>query len=271
MKLGITTDSYQEAIRFLKPYITRDVCKKIAVLDISMDPDRPFDFVSYLERSAIRYDRIFRQSLISGAKWLEIGCLFPAFPIALSLMGMNVSIVEDFSFYPSEIHQMYAQVSNTFGIRFLNHNLSTQEDMVLPDRYDYASLLGVLEHLPHTPRFLLENIHLNLNSNGILYVDVPNLYFSFNIQRFMKGQHIQQPIATLYRSGIPFVGHHREYSVTDLRFVLGEAGFRVKGLELFNYSTNFSLRRIANPSLLFHLLSQMPSFRELIFVECQKQ
>jgi len=271
MSLKITAEPYQKAIDFLKPHITRDVCKKIAALDLSMDPDRPFDFVSYLERSAIRYDRIFQQPLMSGAKWLEIGCLFPAFPIALSLMGMNVSIVEDFSFYPPEIHQMYTQVSDTFGIRFLNHNLSTQENMVLPDRYDYTSLMGVMEHLPHTPRFLLENIHLNLNPNGFLYVDVPNLYFSFNIQRFLKGQHIQQPIATLYRSGIPFVGHHREYSVSDLRYVLGEAGFHVNRLELFSYSTDFSLRRIANPSLIFHLLSQMPSFRELIFVECQKR
>ena len=87
MSLEHTAVSYQKAIDYLKPHITRDVCKKIAALDLSMDPDRPFDFVSYLERSAIRYNRIFQQSLTSGAKWLEIGCLFPAFPIALSLMG----------------------------------------------------------------------------------------------------------------------------------------------------------------------------------------
>jgi 2-polyprenyl-3-methyl-5-hydroxy-6-metoxy-1,4-benzoquinol methylase len=235
-----------------------------------MDPDRPFDYVNYLERSVIRYENIFQRSLRTGANWLEVGCLFPALPIALSLMGLSVSIVEDFSFYPPEIHHMYSDVSKTFGIRFHNHNLSTQNNMDLQARYDYASLMGVIEHLPHTPRFLLENIHLNLQQKGILFVDVPNLYFSFNIQRFLKGQHIQQPIATLYQSDIPFVGHHREYTVADLRFVLAKAGFKITELKLFNYSADFSLRNIINSSLPFHVLSQMSSFREVVFVECQK-
>ena len=270
MNSGTIDQYYQRAVQFLKPYIRYDVCKRIAELDRSMDPDRPFDFVHYLERSSIRYSKIFCRPLTPGAKWLEVGCLFPAFPIALSLAGIDVSVVEDFRFYPSEIHKMYSDVSAEFGIRFINRNASVQGGIHLQEEFDYASLMGVMEHLPHTPRFLLENIRDSLRYKGLLFVDVPNLYFSFNIRCFLRGQHIQQPIATLYHSGIPFVGHHREYSVSDVRYVLKESGFAVTHLELFNYSSDFVLRDLLQSGRLFRLVAQIPSFRETIFVQCQK-
>ena len=258
---------YDEAVEYLKPHITYRVCKKIAALDKSMDPDRPFDFVNYLKRSFLRYERIFRRLPEARGTWLEVGALFPVFPMTLARMGFKVTVVEEFGFYPKEISGMYGKVSKKYGIRFLNKNFISREKVMLGKTFDHVSLLGVIEHLPHTPKRLLENIHRHLKPKGRFFLDVPNLYYAGNVRKFFNGIHIQQPIATVYDSGIPFVGHHREYTLRDLKYVLEKSGFKVEHVERFNYSSDFNplnFRAWLEP---YVLLQQFPAFREILLAE----
>ena len=261
-------NAYYGAVNYLKPYMTYDACKKISILDKSMDPDRPFDFVLYLERSLIRYKKIFNSELKLNTKWLEVGALFPALPITLSMLGFRVTVVEEFGFYPREIRDLYDEISQRYSVVFLNKNVTSTPKVGLGGDYEYVSLMGVIEHLPHTPRLLLENIHSNMKQGGTLFVDVPNLYFAATIIRFLKGKHIQPPIETIYDSGIPYVGHHREYSIPDLRYVLGKSGFGIKRLELFNYSFDYSRRDIHKLWALPMAIAQFRPLRETIFTEC---
>jgi hypothetical protein len=130
--------------------------------------------------------------------------------------------------------------------------------------------MGVIEHLPHTPRILLENIYSNLSSGATFFLDVPNLFYSANIAKFFRGIHIQQPIQTVYESGIPFVGHHREYNVSDLRFVLERSGFEIHKIDQFNYSTNDYFRFLLGLGGPVLFLAQFKPFKEVIFVESRK-
>ncbi|MCB4756461.1 MAG: class I SAM-dependent methyltransferase [Elusimicrobia bacterium] len=258
---------YFQAVDFLKPYITYETRKKMSVLNVSSNSDQPYDFVNYLERSFIRYKRLL--SLDGRSHWLEIGALFPALPISLALLGNKVTVVEEFGFYPPEIRNMYEDVQKKFGVKFVDCNFSVKP-VNLGSEYDRISLMGVLEHLPYTPRFLLQNAHAHLNSTGHFYLDVPNLFYAPNVLRFLSGKHIQQPIDIVFRSGIPFVGHHREYAIDDLKYVVTNSGFEIERVELFNYSCDFHFRYFFRSWAWPLILSRIKPLRETIFMECRK-
>lgn len=266
-KLQLFQDAYEKACSFLSPHITYDMCKKISRFDRGMDPDI-FNFKIYLQRSYVRYKRIIQASHKNNATWLDVGALFPAFPIALAVLGYEVTVVEDFSFYPSEIEDSYKIIHDKFGITFINKNFSNK-DFILEKKFDYISVLGVIEHLPYSPKIVLQNCIHNLSDEGTFFLDVPNLNYIGNIMRFVRGNHIQCPIDLLYESDIPFVGHHREYTIKDLLYILTQTGFQLRDVQFFNYSSRYTLKTFIAHSL-FYLLQYIPQFRELIYIRCTK-
>lgn len=263
------SEAYKEGVAFCKPYITFEVCAQMARLNPGMHPDAT-NVVGYLVRSAKRYEKIFERPVAPGT-WLEVGVMFPAFPIALALMGFQVTAAEEFSFYPPEIQAMYAECEKRYGIHFLDINLTTVENADLGGTFDYASLLAVIEHLPYTPRILMQNLYASLNPGGRLYVDVPNIYYAYRVWQFLSGRHIQTPIDIIYSSDIPFTGHHREYNQRDLRYVLQTAGFEVNRMETLNYSGNLNFALAVKSAVrsltLLPLLSMLKPWREVLFAE----
>lgn len=261
------TDAYERAVEFLAPHVTAGICAELGVLNAGY---RTFDFVNYLRLSSRRFLPVFDVAVNPGS-WLEIGCQFPALPITLAQLGFDVTVAEEFEFYPSAMLDLFDKVAAEFGIRFVDANFSA-ERVDLGDRFDSASLFGVIEHLPYTPRLLLENARRHLVSGGRLFLDVPNVQYAPTFVRYLRGAHVQVDIDVIYDSAIPFVGHHREYTLAELRHVLARAGFSNVDVQTFNYSAEFPLSwRIAvHPwTLLEHVLARLPRFRETIWAICQ--
>jgi len=261
--------AYQEAVAYLEPYVRNTKLQKmVAELDCSMHPDH-YDMKNYLLRSLIRFRFVVEQlgtltpDQCDSRTWLEVGCLYPALPIALAKVGFHVSVAENYSFYPDEFIAMYRRVQKDFGIRFLDMDFSSPRTKV-PAKYnnffDTVSCLAVLEHLPYTPKFMLQNIHRSLNNHGRLFCEVPNFFYWNSVLKFFSGQHLQQPMEIVYHSGVPFVGHHREYSLADLKYVLRESGFDDLTVARFNYSIGSPLdMKVALfhwPALLFEGLKE---------------
>lgn len=270
-------EAYGKALNYLDPFISdRNIMKQTSRFDISMHPDR-FNIRAYLESSLKRFRHVAEftdipdENEAKNTSWLEMGCLFPAFPIALSIIGFKVSLVEDYSFYPDEFHILFKQAEDSFGIKFYNIPFSTQDASwpdELTDRFDYVSCLAVLEHLPYTPRYVLNNIAKAVRDDGKFFCEVPNFHYWNNILKLIGNKHIQQPMEIIYHSEVPFVGHHREYTIEDLQYVLNESGFRTTRINHFNYSfpLPFSWREYLrySPAFLFN------RFKEVILCECRK-
>lgn len=271
MNIELAKKAYEEAILFIRPYITYELCKKISLLDKSIDPDRGFDFINYLNRSFIRYERIFNCDIVKGKNWLEVGALFPVLPITLSILGFNVSVVENYSFYPPELIKLYTVIKEKYNIRFKDVDFSKSAKYHFSEKFDYVSLMAVLEHLPYTSKILLGNIYLNMNHDGLLFVDVPNIYYFHKILQFLKGHHIQQPMEVLFNSGIPYVGHHREYNFKDLMYILSESGFKIKKTEYLNYSSKSLTAGTRNPfDFARYMIGCIKKLREIIFIVGEK-
>ena len=64
---------------------------------------------------------------------------------------------------------------------------------------------------------------------------------------------------------LPFEGHHREYIVDEIAWMLNEAGHEPISLETFNYSF-LAQAEIAGPHVGYHdAMDADPSLREVIF------
>jgi SAM-dependent methyltransferase len=269
--------AYDQALSYLRPYIeNRTMQIETARLDLSMHPDR-WNLDLYLKASKIRFRRLImdlntlQNDRVDDQKWLEVGCLYPALPIALALLGFKVTIAENFSFYPNSFIKMFKVVSKEFRIEFLDVDMDLQKPHLSPrllNSFDHCSCLAVIEHLPNTPRYVLQNIWSLLRPGGSLYCEVPNFYYWGNVLKMFKGEHMQQPIEILYNSEPPFVGHHREYTLTDLRYVIQESGFQLKTIQRFNYSIENPFHPVIIALLWPALL--LNRFKEVILVRCQK-
>src|SRR5438876_11043320 len=111
MAAGLTVEAfdaaYSEAVAFVARHASPEVQMKVCNLEHALGGAEPYDYLYYLERSRIRYQRFVQMPLRRGATWLDVGVLFPVLPIALALLGFRVSSLEDYSFYPSEVHELY--------------------------------------------------------------------------------------------------------------------------------------------------------------------
>ena len=229
-----------------------------------------FDPGRYLLDSEARYQRALAVIRSAGARRvLDVGGFLAAFPLALSRLGLTVSIAEKFGYYEQALDGV-ADRLKAGGIEVIDRDFTEPAvDLgALSARFDAVTCMAVAEHLAHTPRHLLENIGAVLKPGGSLVFEVPNLaYWPRRYAFFFRGATVHSPIAEVYHSAVPYTGHHREYTLEDARYVVGEAGFEIVSEQTFNYS-------IAAGSL-WNRVKYAPAFllkewAEVILLHCRK-
>jgi 2-polyprenyl-3-methyl-5-hydroxy-6-metoxy-1,4-benzoquinol methylase len=114
--------------------------------------------------------------------------------------------------------------------------------------YDCVIAMAVIEHVPHTPRPLLEQMKRRTKPGGLLAVDTPNVARYWNRRRLAEGQSIFQPIADQFYCDIPFEGHHREYTIDEVRWMLEQLGCADIRLRAFDYNM-LQFTRIDRPHI----------------------
>lgn len=229
-----------------------------------------FDARAYLHDSAERYWRAYRILAKSNARSvLDVGGFLAAFPLSLARLGFEVSIAERYEYYGTAIDRIAGHV-RTNGVRVIDADFTTalSDRAAVFERFDAVTCMAVAEHLAHSPRVLMENIEAALKPGGALAFEVPNLAFwPKRYAFFVRGESVLAPISDVYASEVPFTGHHREYTISDARYVVAQAGLRVVEVETFNYG--FDTRRLWNrlkyaPAFLFK------EWAEVILLNCRK-
>jgi 2-polyprenyl-3-methyl-5-hydroxy-6-metoxy-1,4-benzoquinol methylase len=259
---------YREAVREVIALLPPDL-SGIAKHNVGWRTGK-FDPCQYLLDSEVRYLRALQAINSEKAHTvLDVGGFLAAFPLALSRMGFSVAIAEKFGYYDHALDKVAEHLTSN-GVRVIDADF-TEAGGALPaagTRFDAVTCMAVAEHLAHTPRFLLENIHSALRTEGTLVFEVPNLaYWPRRAAFFIKGSSVHSPIADVYHSAVPYTGHHREYTLSDARYVVRESGFTIISEQTFNYSINST-----NP---FNVLKYLPAFllkewAEVIMLSCRK-
>ena len=198
-----------------------------------------FDFKNYLEASAIRYYYCYKHFLGKGVmdknnvNILDIGGFLCAFPLTLAKLGYQVSISENMKYYNDGLENIF-NLAESSGVAIIDKDLVSENIPV--GNFTHICCFALLEHLPSSPKLLLENIYNNLNPVGKTYIEVPNIAYWRNRWNLFKGVSPLTPIDMIYKSKIPFIGHHHEYTIGELRWLVHTAGFVISDELFFNYS-----------------------------------
>lgn len=228
---------------------------------------RGYDWTNYLRCSVCRVVRVqhaLRAHLAPGARVLDYGSYFGNFGLAVRALGFDLHAVDSYADYGGAFDPWIA-LQRDAGITI--HDFSTagydlQRIGVRP--FDAVICAGVIEHMPHTPRPLLDTLNAILKPGGILVMDTPNLGYLYKRLALLEGQSIFAPIQDQYFTEIPFEGHHREYTVDEVRWLLRQAGHELLDLQTFNYSMFGAASLSGEHAEYFHAMMADASLRELI-------
>ncbi len=232
-----------------------------------------FDWTGYVRLSLCRMVRVLDCLAAEGRGNLSIldyGAFFGNFSLMASGAGHAVTSVDSYeSFGPGfapfvrRLKRNKVAILDTGAVGFDLAGVADQS-------FDVVMAMSVIEHVPHTPRHLIETLRRVLKPGGVLLVETPNLGYVFNRMKLLRGESVWPAIASQYRTEVPFAGHHREYTRAEMHWMLEEAGFAVESEELFNYSIYASDQHAGQDLMLIRAAELDPDKREIIMMRARK-
>jgi 2-polyprenyl-3-methyl-5-hydroxy-6-metoxy-1,4-benzoquinol methylase len=194
---------------------------------------------SYLRMNVVRVVRfmeLLRRRGIEGGTVLEVGAWFGTFALALRRLGYDVTACDRYASY-GEAFDSHIALMREAGIRVISTSRESElGEIGALNSFDVVFAGAVVEHVPHTPRLLLEKLFALTRPGGLLGLDTPNLARFWNRRALAKGQTIFQPVAEQFRCEPPWEGHHREYVADELVWMLEEIGCDDISVEFFDYN-----------------------------------
>ena len=226
-------------------------------------------FTKYLRQTIIRIFhliKMFEERGIKNAKILDIGTLLGSFAIPLQKLGHEVVAVDRFSSYDGSLDPLMKTMKEE-GIKIVNVNEANESKMLSElGVFDVVISMAVIEHIPHTPRFFLENLKKRVRPNGWFVIDTPNITRFWNRQLINNDKPVMQDIKFQYFCDIPFEGHHREFTKEELLWMFKECGY--SNIEAIRFDYNLLQFEKLTSEHLFSLFAMQvdPSLMDTIMV-----
>jgi 2-polyprenyl-3-methyl-5-hydroxy-6-metoxy-1,4-benzoquinol methylase len=228
----VVLDAAEELVALLEQFQPDALERHVAVL--------PTDAMrSYLRMNVVRVVRLvelLRRRGFERGEVLEVGAWFGSFSLALRRLGYDVVACDRYSSYgnafDSNVELMRAE-----GIRIVSTNRESELDQIAGfGQFDIVLAGAVIEHVPHTPRHLLERLYGAVRPGGVLVLDTPNVARFWNRRALARGDSIFQPIEDQFMAEPPWEGHHREYTADELRWMLEHIGCEDVVVEFLDYN-----------------------------------
>jgi len=199
---------------------------------------RNFSWESYLHCSMARVVRVLsylNRFTLHGSHVIDMGGYFGNTALALHYAGYKVTAADSYHGYGGVFTPLLERYDQ-LGVNIIDYGDVGYELNGIKPCFDAAISMGVIEHIPHTPKPLFDSVDKVLKPEGCLVLETPNLGYIYNRQKIAKGESIYTPISLQYDTGIPFEGHHREYTVQEVMWMLNHNHYDILDFELFNYS-----------------------------------
>src|SRR5437762_2498309 len=177
-----------------------------------------FDWRSYLHCSIARMVHAaaaLRRRGVTSGRLLDYGSYFGNFSLLFARAGFSVDAVDKYRDYQAAFAGPRRVLAES-GVRIHDFDDVGYDLTALDARYDVVLCMGVIEHVPSSPRPLLETLDRVLAGGGQLVIDTPNLVHLYNRQKFARGDTVLADIQAQYETELPFEGHHREYTIPEL-------------------------------------------------------
>ncbi|NQU60338.1 MAG: ATP-binding cassette domain-containing protein [Rhodospirillales bacterium] len=244
----------------------------------SLHPNVPalknFDFENYLKCSVIRMlhvTRALQKYTGPGLRLLDYGSYFGNFALLGVEAGLETWAADEYSSHQDDFSKNLGLMRDN-EIKILDlENVGYELNGVIEDNFfDVVLCMSVIEHVPDTPKNLLETLTRVLKPGGRLIMDTPNLAYVSNRLKMLRGESPFPQIESQFSTEIPFKGHHREYSRPEFEWMLKSVGQTDIEFEMFDYSP-LGLEELEGRDLILHRISRDdPDSREMIFSVSRK-
>jgi 2-polyprenyl-3-methyl-5-hydroxy-6-metoxy-1,4-benzoquinol methylase len=231
------------------------------------------DWSNYLRCSQARMvhaARLLRRNGVLAGRVLDYGAYFGNFALMMRAAGFAVDALDAFDTYRPSLDPildlLHSDGITTVDFGTVGRDLSGMADQ----QYDVVLCMGVIEHIPHTPRLLLESLVRVLKPGGVLIMDTPNLAQLPNRQRLARGEPVMTPMAIQFHATVPFEGHHREYTADEMSWMFQEAGLDLLAVDLFNYSVYGHSALTGRDAINHWRMVANPTMRELVMAAGRK-
>jgi 2-polyprenyl-3-methyl-5-hydroxy-6-metoxy-1,4-benzoquinol methylase len=194
---------------------------------------------SYLRMNVVRVVRLVellrRRGALTG-RVLEVGAWFGSFALTLRRLGYEVVACDRYSSY-GDAFSAHTKLLEDAGVEIVSTARENELEQIAElGTFDAVLAAAVIEHVPHTPRHLLETLYGAVRPGGLLLLDTPNVARYWNRRAIERGETIFQPLKDQYHCEPPWEGHHREYTADELRWMLEEVGCRQVEVEFLDYN-----------------------------------
>lgn len=196
-------------------------------------------FATYLTQSTVRVfhlAKLLEEKQIKGGQLLDVGSFIGTFSLPLKRLGWDVVAVDRYSSFDNALEPI-VNFLKTEGVTVVETEANTEEeDLARLGQFNTVISMAVIEHIPHTPKFFLEKLRGSVSPNGLLALDTPNLTRYWSRIAINNDRPNMQDIQSQYFSEIPFAGHHREYTLNELVWMLSTLGFDDIATKRFDYN-----------------------------------
>jgi 2-polyprenyl-3-methyl-5-hydroxy-6-metoxy-1,4-benzoquinol methylase len=226
---------YQDAVRVIYSHWTPQMQTEIATHCYSWSPGS-FNFKEYLQASTVRFYRAYHELAKRGDSRpvCDVGGFWGVFPITLKVLGYDVTMTESLQYYSRSFDKLFNSIADR-GVKVVDYDPFKPEAR-LSGCFDFVVVMAVLEHYPHSHRIFLENITAMLSNEGLLYIEVPNIAYWPKRTALLRGRTPLAQIKDIYNSKVPFIGHHHEFTISELRDLVHLSGLSVIAEDFYNYS-----------------------------------
>jgi 2-polyprenyl-3-methyl-5-hydroxy-6-metoxy-1,4-benzoquinol methylase len=194
---------------------------------------------AYLLMNVVRVVRLadqLRRRGVARGRILEVGAWFGSFALALRRLGYDVVACDRYASY-GDAFASHVELMREAGIEIVSTSRETELDEIAAlGQFDVVLAGAVIEHVPHTPRFLLETLYGAVRPGGLVAIDTPNVVRYWNREKLVRGETIFQPLADQYGCEPPWEGHHREYTAGELAWMLEQVGCEDVDVEFLDYN-----------------------------------
>ncbi len=229
------------------------------------------DFRNYLEVSSIRFYKAYSAFADRGNKQsvCDVGGFWGVFPLTLKKLGFDVAMTESLQYYGDSFSSLFKCIRD-HGVTIFDYD-PFEPTASMPSRFDVITVMAVLEHYPHSLKTFMKNIRSLLKPDGRIYIEVPNIAYWPKRIALLRGQSPLAPVSDIFHSAVPFIGHHHEFTISELRELVTLSGLSILAEDFYNYTIVDSpgLKTRLRYPLMFPVFNLFKESRECFAVLCQ--